>query len=216
MRLLLVRHGESTWNIEGRYQGRLDPPLSPRGREQAQALAARLYREQLARVDKNRLGWIVSSPLLRARDTAQICAETLGLSVGIDDRLTEISHGEWEGKLREEISSRWPEMVAAWRADPHTVRFPGGETLEDVRSRFESFLKELRSDRGVVAITHDVVVRIAVLLAQGKPLSAFNDVRVDNASVYEFSLEGDRLAIGRINDTTHLGSLRSDTMTQAL
>jgi probable phosphoglycerate mutase len=121
MRLLLVRHGESTWNVEGRYQGRLDPPLSPRGREQAQALAARLYRQQLARVDKNRLTGIVSSPLLRVRDTAQICAEAIGLPVDIDDRLTEISHGEWEGKLREEIANRWPEMIAAWRADPHTV-----------------------------------------------------------------------------------------------
>lgn len=216
MRLVLVRHGESTWNIEGRYQGRLDPPLSPRGREQAQALSARLYREQLARVDKNRLAGVVSSPLLRARDTAQICAEALGLPVSIDERLTEISHGEWEGKLREEIANRWPEMVTAWRAEPHTVQFPGGESLEEVRSRFELFLKEVRGDRGPLVITHDVVIRIAILLAQGKPLSAFNDVRVDNAALNEFSYEGGKFAIVRLNDTTHLGALRSDTLTQAL
>jgi broad specificity phosphatase PhoE len=216
VRLLLVRHGESTWNVEGRYQGRLDPPLSPRGREQAQALAARLYREQLARVDKNRLTGIVSSPLLRARDTAQICAEMIGLPVDIDERLTEISHGEWEGKLREEIAKRWPDMVAAWRADPHTVQFPGGETLEDVRVRFESFLKNLLGDRGLLVITHDVVVRIATLLAQGEPLSAFNNVRVDNAALNAFSFDGGNLALKRINDTTHLGPLRSDTLTQAL
>jgi len=216
VRVLLVRHGESTWNVEGRYQGRLDPPLSPRGREQAEALAARLYREQLARVDKNRLASIVSSPLFRARDSAQICAEALGLPVGIDERLTEISHGEWEGKLREEIAHRWPEMVAAWRTDPHTVQFPGGETLEDVCSRYESFLSDLRGDRGILAITHDVVIRIAILLAQDKPLSAFNEVRVDNAALNEFSSEGNTLTILRLNDTTHLGSLRSDTLTQAL
>lgn len=216
MRLVLVRHGESTWNIEGRYQGRLDPPLSPRGREQAQTLSARLYREALARIDKNRLTGIVSSPLLRARDTAQICAEALGLPVVIDERLTEISHGEWEGKLREEIATRWPEMLAAWRADPHTVQFPGGETLDDVRSRFESFLKDLRGERGVLAVTHDVIIRIAILLAQGKPLAAFNDIRVDNAALNEFSFEGSKLTVVRINDTTHLGSLRSDTLTQAL
>jgi broad specificity phosphatase PhoE len=216
VRLVLVRHGESTWNVEGRYQGRLDPPLSPRGREQAQVLSARLYREALARVDKNRLAAIVSSPLSRARDTAQICAEVIGLPVVIDERVTEISHGEWEGKLREEIASRWPEMVAAWRTDPHTVQFPGGETLEDVRSRFESFLSDLRGDRGVLAVTHDVVIRIAVLLAQGKPLSKFNDVRVDNAALNELSYDDGKLAIVRLNDTTHLGSLRSDTLTQAL
>jgi len=216
VRLVLVRHGESTWNVEGRYQGRLDPPLSPRGREQAETLAARLHREQLARVEADRFARIVSGPLLRARDTAQICAEQPGLPFAIDERLTEISHGEWEGKLREEIANRWPEMVAAWRTDPHTVQFPGGETLEDVRARFESFLSDLRGDRGILAITHDVVIRIAILLAQGKPLSAFNDVRVDNAALNEFSYCSDKLTIVRLNDTTHLGSLRSDTLTQAL
>ena len=214
--MLLVRHGESTWNVEGRYQGRLDPPLSPRGQEQVQALAARLYREQLARVDKNRSSFIMSSPLLRARETAQVCAEALALPVSIDERLTEISHGEWEGKLREEIATRWPEMVAAWRADPHTVQFPGGETLDDVSSRFHSFLKVLRGDRGVLAITHDVVIRISILFAQGKPLPAFNEVRVDNAAINEFSYDGKKLAVVRLNDTTHLGSLRSDALTQAL
>jgi len=216
VRLALIRHGESTWNVEGRYQGRLDPPLSPRGREQAETLAARMYREQLASVEADRFARIVSGPLVRARDTAQICAEQLGLPVAIDERLNEISHGEWEGKLREEIANRWPEMVAAWRSGPHTVQFPGGETLEDVRSRFESFLRDLPGDRGVLLFTHDVVIRIAILLTQGKPLAAFNDVRVDNAALNDFSYCGDKLTIVRLNDTTHLGSLRSDTLTQAL
>jgi phosphoserine phosphatase len=214
--LVLVRHGESTWNVEGRYQGRLDPPLSPRGRAQAEALAMRLKREQRAASEAQRLGEIVSSPLVRARDTADSCAQALSLSVRVDERLTEISHGMWEGKLREEIANKWPEMVAAWRSRPHTVEFPGGETLNDVRTRFESFLKDLPDDFGVLAATHDVIVRIATLLAQGKTLSAFNDVRVDNAAINEFLWEDGTLIPVRLNDTAHLGSLRSDTLTQAL
>ncbi|MDQ6767485.1 MAG: histidine phosphatase family protein, partial [Candidatus Eremiobacteraeota bacterium] len=78
MKLLLVRHGESTWNVEGRYQGRQDAPLSPRGRAQAEALASRLCDEQAARPNDKRVAAIVSSPLARAHDTAQICARALG------------------------------------------------------------------------------------------------------------------------------------------
>jgi len=218
VRLLLVRHGESTWNVEGRYQGRLDAPLSARGRAQAEALAARLQREQAAAgTAQQRLASIVSSPLARARDTALSCGGALGLEVTVDERLTEISHGEWEGKLRGEVASHWPEMLAQWRTSPQLVQFPGGEMLEEVALRFASFLHDLRLAAGaVLATTHDVIVRVAVLRALGRELSAFNEVQVDNAALNEFSVEGGRLTVVRVNDTTHLGSLRSDTHTQAL
>jgi phosphoserine phosphatase len=218
MRLLLVRHGESTWNAQGRYQGRLDPPLSQRGREQAQALAARL--EALSREGpaEHRVRAIVSSPLQRARDTAQVCAQALGLGLTVDERLTEISHGEWQGLLREEIEVRWPDMVASWRSTPDLVTFPGGEKLADVRERVVAFLADplLNVPGPVLVATHDVIVRIAILIARGKPLSAFNEVRVDNAAISELSLEDGTLTELRINDASHLGSLRSDTLTQAL
>lgn len=214
MRLLLVRHGESTWNAQGRYQGRLDPPLSQRGRAQAQALASRLQSEPFA--DGFKVGTIVSSPLERARDTAQACADVLALPLGTDERLTEISHGEWEGKLRGQIASRWPEMLATWRANPDLVRFPGGENLDQVRVRLDSFVRHLPAvGPMLLAVTHDVIVRIAILLAQGKPLSAFNEFQVDNAALNEFEVRNGILNAIRLNDTTHLGSLRSDAQSQA-
>ena len=217
MRLLLARHGESTWNAEGRYQGRLDAPLSPRGRAQAEALAARLLREQSSNPPESRLVAIASSPLPRARDTAQICGEALGLDVQVDERLTEISHGEWEGKLRGEVAIRWPEMLAQWRTSPHLVQFPGGEMLEEVELRFLSFLHDLRQAQGpTLALTHDVIIRIASLRALGKELCAFNEVHVDNAALDEFLVDGSKLDAVRLNDTTHLGSLRSDSRSQAL
>jgi phosphoserine phosphatase len=217
MRLVLVRHGESTWNAEGRYQGRMDPPLSTRGRAQAQALAARVVREQSAGSPQTRMTLIVSSPLSRARDTAQACADALALDLATDERLTEISHGDWEGKLRGEVAIRWPDMLAQWRSNPHLVQFPHGEMLEEVELRLRSFLHSLRDETGtVLAVTHDVIVRIAVLLASGKELSSFNEVHIDNAALNEFTLEGGKLRLLHVNDTTHLGSLRSDTAGQAL
>ncbi len=217
MKLVLVRHGESTWNAEGRYQGRMDPPLSTRGRAQAQTLAERVAREQSAAPPENRVTLIVSSPLSRARDTAQACADAIELRLGTDERLTEISHGDWEGKLRGEVAIRWPDMLAQWRSNPHLVQFPHGEMLEEVELRLRSFLHGLRDETGtVLAVTHDVIVRIAVLLASGKELSSFNEVHIDNAALNEFALESGKLRLLRLNDTAHLGSLRSDTTGQAL
>jgi len=217
MKLVLVRHGESTWNAEGRYQGRMDPPLSTRGRAQAQTLAERVAREQSAAPPENRVTLIVSSPLSRARDTAQACADAIELRLGTDERLTEISHGDWEGKLRGEVAIRWPDMLAQWRSNPHLVQFPHGEMLEEVELRLRSFLHGLRDETGtVLAVTHDVIVRIAVLLASGKEPSSFNEVHIDNAALHEFALESGKLRLLRLNDTAHLGSLRSDTTGQAL
>ena len=217
MRLLFVRHGESTWNLEGRYQGRMDPPLSGRGQAQARSLADRLAAEQKSEPVERRLASIISSPLTRAHETARYCATALDLDLCLDENLTEISHGEWEGLVRGEVASRWPEMLAQWRASPYLVRFPGGEMLEEVELRMLSFLNQLRSTTGaMLAVTHDVIVRIAILRATGKELSAFNEVVVDNAAITEFETSGTALTLTRRNDTKHLGSLRSDTRAQAL
>ncbi len=215
MRLLLVRHGESTWNAEGRYQGRMDPPLSSRGRAQAEALAARLLGDKSGHPERS-LTAVISSPLARARDTAQFSADALNLSMRVDERLTEISHGQWEGRLRGEVASRWPEMLAQWRTSPHLVQFPDGEMLEEVELRLLSFLHDLPPAGTLLACTHDVIVRLAVLRARQKELSAFNEVHVDNAAINEFTVEGTNLTLVRLNDTAHLGSLRSDNRTQAL
>jgi phosphoserine phosphatase len=217
MRLMLVRHGESTWNAQGRYQGRMDPPLSDRGRAQAQALAQALDREQSATVPDARIRRIVASPLERARETARLCAEALQLKVEVDDRLIEISHGQWEGLLRAQIAARWPQMLEQWQTTPALVTFPDGESLAEVAVRFDAFVAAVRGAQGaVLAVTHDVIVRIATLRALGKPLDSFNDISVDNAAVNEFVIEETAVTIARRNDTSHLGTLRSDVQIQAL
>ena len=210
MRLLFVRHGESTWNLEGRFQGQLDPPLSELGVLQAQAVA-----EQLARVDKPVA--IISSPLIRARRTAERIAHACELPLVTDDRLREISHGQWEGLLATEVVNRWPTMLAQWREVPETVHFPGGESLADVEQRLSSFLAEIEGGLSpMVVCTHDVIVRLAVLWARGEPLDRFWDSKTDNASISEIVVEGYRRTLVRCNDAGHLDGLRSDLARQAL
>ena len=119
--------------------------------------------------------------------------------------------------MRGDVASGWPEMLGQWRTAPHLVRFPGGEMLEEVELRFLSFLNDAQKATGpVLAVTHDVIIRIAILRALGKELSAFNEVQVDNAAISEFEAKGTALTIVRRNDAAHLGSLRSDTRAQAL
>lgn len=204
MKLLLVRHGETSWNRDGRYQGRSDTPLSARGKRQAQALA-----ERLAASDEIS---IVASPLMRAQATAHIIAARLDLPVATDHRLTELAYGEWEGLQQAEVKQRWPELLRLWKRTPDRVTFPGGESLSDMRHRVRSFLEHTAGQSGTrLAITHDGVARLAILEARGSPLSAFRDVRIENASITTCTWQDGRLAIADINDVAHLLGLPSDS-----
>jgi broad specificity phosphatase PhoE len=210
MRLLFVRHGESTWNLEGRFQGQLDPLLSDLGVLQAKAVA-----ERIAREDKPAA--IISSPLIRARRTAELIAHACELPLVTDDRLCEISHGQWEGLLGTEVAKRWPAMLAQWREAPEAVHFPEGESLADVEARLASFLAEVEGGLSpMVVCTHDVIVRLAVLWAEGNHLDRFWDMKTENASITEIDLEGHRRTLVRRNDAAHLDGLRSDLARQAL
>ncbi|HLW37236.1 MAG TPA: histidine phosphatase family protein [Candidatus Eremiobacteraceae bacterium] len=209
MQVLLVRHGETTWNLEGRYQGRKDPPLSHRGLLQAQALAQRLHAEPIAAV--------FSSPLKRAAQTAQVCADALGLEVTLDSRLLEISHGAWEGKLRSEIAQSQGEMLALWHEHPERVRFPGGEGLADVRDRVTGFWVDLAQKHSgmCLIVTHDVIVRLAVLAAQDRPLADFQGVAIDNAALNRFAMNAGKFSLKTLNEAGFLGDLRSRLAEQA-
>lgn len=212
MKLLLVRHGESTWNAEGRYQGRMDPPLSERGLRQADALAT-----YLASGIEAAPAAIVSSPLARALGTAEEVGRRVGIQPHIDERLIEISHGEWEGLRKREIEQRWPEMSAAWSSAPHSVAFPGGESLADVQRRWQEFLAHAaRLASPLLIVTHDVIVRIAVLDAKREPMSSFNSFASENAAISELALTPQGLRLVKLNANTHLGVDRADPAKQAL
>ncbi|HEY1261810.1 MAG TPA: histidine phosphatase family protein [Stellaceae bacterium] len=156
MTILLVRHGETEWNLEGRYQGRLDSPLTARGTAQAQAIG-----RLLARLQGTAAMPIFTSPLGRARHTADIIAGCIGnySRPRPDDRLREISLGSWDGLTRKEIALRAPELFTGAVRCEWYFRSPDGETYEGFAARVGAWLDEWRDD-DVVVVAHGVVSRV--------------------------------------------------------
>ena len=148
-RLLLIRHAESTWNAEGRWQGQSDPPLSDRGRIQARVLARALAEEPIHH--------IVSSDLIRAHQTATILADSLALEIELEPRLRELDVGSWTGLDHAEIGRRYADDLARFRAGDDGVRPGGGESRSDLRARAREMLRELAerpTDAQVAVVTH--------------------------------------------------------------
>jgi broad specificity phosphatase PhoE len=184
--ILLVRHGETQWNVERRFQGQKDSPLTARGWRQAKAMAG-LVRDLAAR---DAGAWrLVSSPLGRAHATAELVALATGLPLETDERLKEISCGEWEGRT-------WPEVSAGREASSRHWIFesPGGETYDAVRARVTSFLGDLEPEPGrrVIAVSHGATGRILRGLYAGLAREAVLDLDVPQDAVH-------RLANGQID-----------------
>jgi glucosyl-3-phosphoglycerate phosphatase len=152
--LLLLRHGQSTWNAEGRWQGQADPPLSPLGEEQARDAADRLAEAVFAA--------LVSSDLARARRTAEILGEAIGMSPRLEPELREIDVGDWTGLTRAEIEARWPGELAAW-SEGRSESPLGGETRGHLAERAQSALRRLATDAPpgarVLVVTHGALIR---------------------------------------------------------
>jgi len=211
----LARHGETTWNLAGRYQGRMESALSGLGVAQGFALAG-YFADRLARGEPVPTR-VVSSPLLRCKATALFSAERLGLPVETDERLTEIAHGTWEGRYRDELERNDPVRYHAWREDPAHVSFDGGESLTDVLSRWRAVAADLASRAGeMLILTHDAVVRCALVDLQALPLNDFWNVPVENAAFAIIDNDGTQLRLTTPFFADHLRGLRADVASQAL
>ena len=162
VRLLLVRHGETEWNAQGRYQGRSDVPLSEIGRQQALAARDRLAGEEIHAA--------YTSDLQRAWETAETILGPHGLSLYAEPRLREIYFGEWEGLTYDEIVHRYPKALAAWEADPVNVPPPGGEALSQVVTRVQAALSEIAAahqDQTVLLVAHGGALQVLICLVLG-------------------------------------------------
>lgn len=210
MRLYLARHAETTWNLAGRYQGRRESALSSLGMQQAERLAAAMYaiRPPIARV--------VASPMLRTVATAKLAADRLGVTVETDDRLIEIAHGTWEGRLRDELAASDPQRYHAWRNDPASVAFDGGESLAAVLERWRAFRAAVQIDVPTLAVTHDAVLRCALIDLRGDALDAFWTYPVENAAYAIVEIEGPSWMLVSAAETAHLAAARADAASQAL
>jgi broad specificity phosphatase PhoE len=150
--VLLVRHGETDDNAADRFQGQLDTRLNDRGREQARVLAGQLAREGLRA--------LYSSPLVRARETAEIIGARLGLEPVLDERLMEADSGDWSGRPYAEIIAAQPGAFYAWRAADPAFRFPNGESVAEQAARVAAALIDVRAGPlPALVVCHGGVIR---------------------------------------------------------
>ncbi len=174
--LVLIRHGETDWNLEGRYQGQSDVPLNERGVQQAEQVAKRLQGQPLEA--------IYSSDLSRARQTAEALARMTGAPLHLDPRLREIDQGRWEGMLFEDIRQRFAEAFERRKRDPLQVAPPGGETVGQLQQRVLQAVREVLQSHpsGRVAIvSHGLALAVVKVQLQGLPIEAVWDHIPPNA-----------------------------------
>ncbi|NMA61493.1 MAG: histidine phosphatase family protein [Firmicutes bacterium] len=179
-RLILVRHGETVWNQERRYQGQQDSPLSPLGIRQAQETGKFLAREKIAAV--------YSSDLQRAWTTAQSIAKHHGLTPLADPRLREMSFGVWEGLTRDEIMIEYPDLFYARYQDSLTTRIPNGELPPEVVLRFQDFLDDClpnHEDETIVIVSHGGSLRLIIANLLHIPLEKSYCIHLGNAGISE-------------------------------
>jgi alpha-ribazole phosphatase len=164
--LHLVRHGQTDWNVAGRYQGQTDLPLNAVGRAQAEALARQLTGAPFEAV--------YSSDLKRAQETAETLAANLGLRVQLDRRLREINQGEWEGQLVADIAAGYQAAWADRTGDPVNARAPGGESVAEVAARLAEAAGEIARAHPlgpVLIVSHGLALATLICQARGRPLS---------------------------------------------
>jgi phosphoserine phosphatase len=210
LRLLLVRHGETDWNRQGRFQGQIDVPLNDNGRQQANQAA-----EFLKAIP---FDFAVSSPMLRPRETAELILQHHEqVSLQFMDGLREISHGDWEGKLEPEVAVDFPGELDQWRHHPELVQMPNGENLNDVWQRGIAAWQQIvamakadpqqpdgRPKTGLV-VAHDAINKVILCHVVGLGAAQFWNFKQGNGavSVIDYSLETDSPALLQASNLTN-------------
>ncbi|MFZ3171430.1 MAG: alpha-ribazole phosphatase [Carboxydocellales bacterium] len=198
-RILLIRHGETIWNNEMRYQGHSDIPLSDEGREQAKKLSARLAGEEIDH--------FYASDLSRAYETAEIIAAPHHKTVQKMELLRETMFGAWEGLKFTEIQERFPEVWAKWRDDPRSTVLPEGESLDSVYERVNSAINQIRErhpKETVVVVGHGGIIRLILYAALDLDIKYIWRIRQDNTALNIIDYYGERAILSLVNDISHL------------
>ena len=199
--LVLVRHGQTALTAQKRFSGvRTDPELTPIGRDQADALAGAVG-------DLGPVHTVLTSPLRRARETAQIIVDRLGLPVRTDQRLLECDFGAWDGCSWAEIERDWPDELARWLAST-AAEPPEGESFDAVAARVRAIKDELRQahpGRTVVLVSHVSPIKLLVSDVLGAPVESIYRMELSAASVTVVQWYADgHPSLRTFNDTGHL------------
>ena len=205
-KLILARHGETVWNVEKIYRGRTDVNLDEVGIKQAELLGKYLSNWELEAIH--------SSPLRRALDTANIIARYQKIGVHIAEDLIDFDYGEWQSLPEQEAKRLYPTLHNEWHNNPHKVRMPGGESLEDVRRRSIEVVNDVLSkyQGSVVLVSHRVVNKVLICSLLGLDNSYFWSIKQDVSGITTFNYADGRFVLTRHNDTSHLKELQKSAL----
>ena len=205
MRLVLVRHGETAWNKEGRFQGQSPVGLNQRGIWQARQTAKSIVLMKPTA--------LYASPLPRSMMTAEEISRELGSPVQRVEGIREVSLGKLEGITGHEMRTKYPHIYNAWRRDPSRVVFPDGESLQQLQDRSWNALNGLEKAHArdvVVAVSHNFAIRSFLCRFLQIPLSSFHGLRVDLASITILQVNYRSRQVLTMNDRCHLSSEASE------
>jgi broad specificity phosphatase PhoE len=199
-KILLIRHGHVEGIAPKRFRGHANMPLTALGLAQAQAVARRIA-----------AGWqpvkVYTSPLERCVATGDAIAEACGIGTEVLDVLIDIDYGAWQGKADAEVAATEPALYHAWRDAPQLVRFPGGESLQDLVARTADALRDTLArhpDDTVVLVGHDSVNRALLLQVLDQPLSAYRRLAQSPCCINEIDANDGHIEVLRVNETAHL------------
>ena len=205
MQIILTRHGEVEGIHPERFRGRMELELTALGRRQAQAVAHRIAAEFAPQA-------VYTSPMGRCRDTGAEIASACGLSAQVLDGVNDLDYGQWQWQTHEAVKAAHPQAYALWKNAPQWVRFPGGESLQDLALRTADGLRALlqrHSDHTVVLVGHDSVNRALLLHALDLPLSAYWRITQKPCCLNRFEIDAHgKVTLQLVNDTAHLRDLQ--------
>ena len=202
-KILLTRHGDVEGIKPERFRGREPLVLTARGRAQAAALAQRI-------AGVWQPSHIYTSPLGRCIETATAVAKACGIAAKSCDALTDIDYGAWQFKTIAEAKALDPALFAAWFASPQSVRFPNGESLQDVAARAADAMRAVlarHAEETIVLVGHDSVNRVLLLGFLGLPLAAYWRIAQNPCCINEIDIGGGNVCIRGINATQHLDAI---------
>ena len=203
--IYLVRHGQTAWNREEIFRGRTDIPLDETGLKQAE-----LAGEYLKEVE---IEAIYSSPLSRALETAEKIARFHNLEVQPLEGIIDMSFGNWEGHAHQEIKKNDSETYRRWREEPHLVRLPGGESLDDVRVRSMSALDEVirkHPGKSLILVSHRVVNKVLICGILGLDNSHFWQINQDPTAINLIQCRNGKYILSLMNEICHLKPLKEE------
>lgn len=197
--VILIRHGETDWNREQVFRGSIDVALNEAGLTQARALQESLKDTE---IDE-----IYSSPLSRAFSTASIVGENRSVEVRVEEGFTDIDFGAWQGLSHRQVKEEYKDLYETWRTSPEVVKFPGGESLEDVRRRsMEALAGIIKNNPGktITLVSHRVVLKVLLCTMLGLELSHFWYLRQDTCAINRVEHKDGNFFLTLLNDTCHL------------